>query len=101
MGSIGQYSGEKSIIRDVLIENVWMLNGQHGARLKTWAGPNVGYGEIDNVTFRGIWNGGNEQSVMLDSCYFNVSPPPPPLITLLLGQGRKRNTTCTMDLVMS
>jgi hypothetical protein len=28
MGSVGQYAGEKSFIRDVVIENVWLLNGQ-------------------------------------------------------------------------
>ncbi|KAK0636548.1 pectin lyase fold/virulence factor [Bombardia bombarda] len=73
MGSIGQYSGEKSFIRDVVIENMWMLNGQHGARLKSWAGPSVGYGFIDNVTFRNFWNANNEYSAFLDSCYFNIN----------------------------
>jgi galacturan 1,4-alpha-galacturonidase len=72
MGSIGQYSGEKSFIQDVVIENVWMLNGQHGARLKTWAGEGVGYGFIDNITFRNFWNGNNEYTAFLDSCYFNI-----------------------------
>ena len=42
MGSLGQYKGEYSYVQDVVIENVWMLNGQHGARIKTWAGPDVG-----------------------------------------------------------
>ncbi|OIW28660.1 exopolygalacturonase [Coniochaeta ligniaria NRRL 30616] len=73
MGSIGQYAGEKSIIEDVLIENVWLLNGQHGARLKTWAGPDVGYGYINNVTFRNFWNANNEYAAFLDSCYFNIN----------------------------
>lgn len=73
MGSIGQYAGEKSIIEDVVIENVWLLNGQHGARLKSWAGPNVGYGYINNVTFRNFWNANNEYAAFLDSCYFNAS----------------------------
>lgn len=52
MGSLGQYAGEKSFVQDVLIENVWLLNGDNGARIKTWAGPDVGYGFVDNVTFR-------------------------------------------------
>jgi galacturan 1,4-alpha-galacturonidase len=73
MGSVGQYAGEKSFIRDVVIENVWLLNGQHGARIKTWAGPTVGYGFVDNVTFRNFWNANNEYTAFLDSCYFNVS----------------------------
>lgn len=28
MGSLGQYAGEKSFVQDVVIENVWLLNGQ-------------------------------------------------------------------------
>jgi galacturan 1,4-alpha-galacturonidase len=52
IGSLGQYKGEKSFVKDVVIENVWLLNGQHGARIKTWAGPDVGYGFVDNITFR-------------------------------------------------
>ncbi|KAK4465891.1 exo-polygalacturonase [Cladorrhinum samala] len=73
MGSIGQYAGELSFIRDVVIQNVVMLNGQHGARLKSWAGPNIGYGFIDNVTFRNFWNANNEYTAFLDSCYFNIN----------------------------
>ena len=73
MGSIGQYAGEKSFIQNVHIENVWMLNGQHSARLKTWAGETAGYGFVDNVTFKNFWNGNNEYAAFLDSCYFNVS----------------------------
>lgn len=75
MGSVGQYAGEKSFIKDVVIENMWMLNGQHSARIKTWAGPNVGYGFVDNITFRNFWNANNEYAGFLDSCYFNASNP--------------------------
>lgn len=73
MGSIGEYSGELDYIENVLIENIWVLNGQLGARLKTWAGSGVGYGYINNVTFRNFWNANNQYSALLDSCYFNVS----------------------------
>ncbi|KAM0329271.1 hypothetical protein ACHAQA_004576 [Verticillium albo-atrum] len=73
MGSIGQYPGEKTFIQDVVIENVWMLNGQHSARLKSWAGEKVGYGFINNVTFRNFWNANNEYAAFLDSCYFQIN----------------------------
>jgi len=33
----------------------------------------VGYGFIDNVTFRNFWNADNEYAAFIDSCYFNVS----------------------------
>ncbi|KAI1081683.1 family 28 glycosyl hydrolase [Whalleya microplaca] len=72
IGSLGQYAGEMSFVQDVVIENVWMLNGQHGARLKTWAGPDVGYGFIDNITFRNFWQANNEYFAFIDSCYFNI-----------------------------
>lgn len=72
MGSIGQYAGELDYIEHVLIENVWIVNGQFGGRLKTWAGADVGYGYINNVTFRNFYNADNEYSAYLDSCYFNV-----------------------------
>lgn len=73
MGSIGQYAGELDYIEHVLIENVWIVNSQFGGRLKTWAGSDVGYGYINNVTFRNFYNADNEYSAYLDSCYFNVS----------------------------
>jgi len=72
MGSVGQYEGETSFIRDVLIENVWLLNGEQGARLKTWAGEHVGRGFIDNITFRNFWQANNQYAAFLDSCYFNI-----------------------------
>ena len=72
IGSLGQYKGEFSYVKDVVIENLWMLNGQHASRLKTWAGPDVGYGFIDNVTFRNFYGGNNEYTAFIDSCYFNI-----------------------------
>lgn len=72
MGSVGQYSGEKSFIQDDIIENVWLLNGDYGACIKTWAGKDVGYGFVDNVTFRNFWQANNEYTAFLDSCYFNI-----------------------------
>ncbi|EKD14049.1 uncharacterized protein L3040_007947 [Drepanopeziza brunnea f. sp. 'multigermtubi'] len=73
MGSIGQYSGVKDHIYNVHIENITMLNGEYGARLKSWAGQNVGYGFIDNVTFKNVYNYNNDVPIMLDACYFEVN----------------------------
>jgi hypothetical protein len=55
MGSIGEYTGEKSIIENVLMENIWLMNGANGARMKSWAGPGIGYGYINNITFRSVY----------------------------------------------
>lgn len=96
MGSLGQYEGEMSFIRDVVIENTWMLNGQHAARLKTWAGEGVGYGFIDNITFRNFWNANNEYNAFLDACYFNVSFNPSPLSLYAISpiRGATRRKYC-------
>ncbi|CCF36834.1 glycosyl hydrolase family 28 [Colletotrichum higginsianum] len=74
IGSLGQYPGEMSFVKDVHIENVWMLNGDYsGARIKTWAGPNVGYGFVDNITYKNFWVARMDYGIILDSCYFNIN----------------------------
>lgn len=73
MGSIGQYPGVKDFISNAWIENVTLLNGQNGARLKAWAGPNVGYGYMDNITYKDIIIENTDAPVVLDQCYFNIN----------------------------
>ncbi|KAL2163345.1 hypothetical protein VTH06DRAFT_5402 [Thermothelomyces fergusii] len=72
MGSIGQYPGVLDYIADAHIENVTLLGGQNGARLKAWAGPAVGYGYIRNVTYKDVRVEDTDAPVVLDQCYFNV-----------------------------
>ncbi|KAI9927295.1 hypothetical protein MW887_003682 [Aspergillus wentii] len=72
MGSIGQYSGVMDIIENAWIENVTLLNGQNGARLKAWAGQDVGYGRINNITYKNIHIENTDNPIVLDQCYFNV-----------------------------
>ncbi|KAL5362051.1 CobW domain protein [Aspergillus floccosus] len=72
MGSIGQYPGVMDIIEHVYIENVTLLNGENGARLKAWAGQNVGYGRINNITYKNIRIENTDNPVVLDQCYFNI-----------------------------
>ena len=73
MGSIGQYPGVLDYISNAYIKNVTLLNGQNGARLKAWAGPNVGYGYISNITYEDIHIENTDNPVVLDQCYFNVN----------------------------
>ncbi|KAG7293936.1 hypothetical protein NEMBOFW57_003997 [Staphylotrichum longicolle] len=73
MGSIGQYPGVKDFISNALLENITLLNGENGARLKAWAGPNVGYGYISNITYRDIHVENTDHPIVLDQCYFNVN----------------------------
>ncbi|KAF2757385.1 glycoside hydrolase family 28 protein [Pseudovirgaria hyperparasitica] len=73
MGSIGQYPGVKDYISNAYIKNVTLLNGQNGARLKAWAGPNVGYGYISNVTYEDVHIENTDNPIVLDQCYFNIN----------------------------
>ncbi|KAL4971489.1 putative exopolygalacturonase B [Aspergillus desertorum] len=72
MGSIGQYPGVLDIIEHAYIENVTLLNGENGARLKAWAGENVGYGRINNITYKDIYVENTDYPVVLDQCYFDI-----------------------------
>ncbi|KAL4802615.1 pectin lyase fold/virulence factor [Aspergillus unguis] len=72
MGSIGQYPGVLDIIEHAYIENVTLLNGQNGARLKAWAGEDVGYGRINNITYKNIHIENTDYPVVVDQCYFNL-----------------------------
>ncbi|KAK1148428.1 hypothetical protein N8T08_009431 [Aspergillus melleus] len=72
MGSIGQYPGVMDIIEHAYIENVTLLNGQNGARLKAWAGEDVGYGRINNITYKNIRIENTDSPLVLDQCYFNI-----------------------------
>jgi len=73
MGSIGQYPGVLDYIADAHIENVTLLNGENGARLKAWAGPDVGYGYIRNITYKDIHVENTDNPIVLDQCYFNIN----------------------------
>lgn len=73
MGSIGQYAGVEDFISNAWIENVTLLNGQNGARIKAWAGPDVGFGYVANVTYKDIRVENTDNPIVLDQCYFNVN----------------------------
>ncbi|PWW80808.1 Glycoside Hydrolase Family 28 protein [Tuber magnatum] len=73
MGSIGQYPGVMDIIENIYIQNVTMLNSRNGARLKAWAGSNVGYGRINNVTYEDFYVDNVDYPLILDQCYFNLN----------------------------
>ncbi|KAF6793347.1 glycosyl hydrolase family 28 (exopolygalacturonase) [Colletotrichum sojae] len=72
LGSLGQYEGEYVFVKDVVIENIWMLNGNNGARIKVWAGEHVATGFVDNITFRNFYSANDDWPIFLDSCYFNI-----------------------------
>ncbi|KAI6896728.1 glycoside hydrolase family 28 protein [Hortaea werneckii] len=72
MGSIGQYPGELDIIENIYAENVTMLHSSNGARVKTWAGEEVGYGYVRNITWKDFYVEDVDWPIVLDACYFNI-----------------------------
>ncbi|KAF1348778.1 glycoside hydrolase family 28 protein [Delphinella strobiligena] len=73
MGSVGQYPGVFDYISNAYIKNVTLLNGQNGARLKAWAGVDVGDGFIDNITYEDVYIENTDHPLVLDQCYFDVN----------------------------
>ncbi|KAF8806610.1 glycoside hydrolase family 28 protein [Phlegmacium glaucopus] len=69
VGSLGQYPGIYDIVENVLAKNINMTNAQNGARIKTFAGPNVGSGIVKNVTFEGFFETAVDHPIVIDQCY--------------------------------
>jgi hypothetical protein len=40
---------------------------------QAWAGPNVGFGKIDNVTYKDLRVENTDAPIVLDQCYFNIN----------------------------
>ncbi|OCL14463.1 glycoside hydrolase family 28 protein, partial [Glonium stellatum] len=72
-GGIGQYPGVLDYISNAHLENITLLNGPNGARLKAWAGKNVGYRYINNITYRDVHIENTDNPIILDQCYFNIN----------------------------
>jgi len=43
-----------------------MTNAQNGARIKAWAGPNVGSGIVKNITFENFFETAVDNPVVID-----------------------------------
>ncbi|KAF7353683.1 Protein kinase domain-containing protein [Mycena venus] len=69
VGSLGQFAGMFDIVENVTSTNVKMSNAQNGARIKAWAGPNVGSGIVKNVTFENFVEFNVDNPVVIDQCY--------------------------------
>lgn len=69
VGSLGQFAGMFDIVENVTATNVRMSNAQNGARIKAWAGPNVGSGIVKNVTFDMFIESNVDNPIVIDQCY--------------------------------
>ncbi|KAJ6546980.1 pectin lyase fold/virulence factor [Mycena capillaripes] len=66
VGSLGQFAGMFDIVENVTATNVIMSNAQNGARIKAWAGPNVGSGIVKNITFDMFIESNVDNPVVID-----------------------------------
>ncbi|PPQ93854.1 hypothetical protein CVT25_013563 [Psilocybe cyanescens] len=67
--SLGQFPGVFDIVENVLAKNVKMTKAQNGARIKAWAGPNVGSGIVKNITFENFFETAVDNPIVIDQCY--------------------------------
>jgi len=73
VGSLGQYPGEYDIVANVTSLNVRMANAENGARIKAFAGPNVGSGIVKNITFQNFVEENVDYPVIIDQCYMTAA----------------------------
>jgi len=69
VGSLGQFPGMFDIVENVTAVNIRMSNAQNGARIKAWAGNNVGGGVVKNVTFNSFVVNKVDNPIVVDQCY--------------------------------
>jgi len=74
VGSLGQFPGVFDIVQNVTSRNIKMTSAQNGARIKAWAGPNVGSGIVKNITFENFVESAVDHPVVIDQCYMTAAP---------------------------
>ncbi|ESK87991.1 glycoside hydrolase family 28 protein [Moniliophthora roreri MCA 2997] len=69
VGSLGQYPQYYDIVENVTAINIYIADAQNGARIKAWAGANVGSGIVRNITFTNFVVENVQNPVIIDQCY--------------------------------
>ncbi|EIM80548.1 glycoside hydrolase family 28 protein [Stereum hirsutum FP-91666 SS1] len=69
VGSLGQFAGVFDIVENVTSTNITMTNTENGARIKAWAGPDVGSGIVKNITFDHFFETKVDNPIIIDQCY--------------------------------
>lgn len=65
---------------DSFPRNIKMTSAQNGARIKAWAGPNVGSGIVKNITFENFVESKVDNPVVIDQVRTLVFTRPSPVI---------------------
>ena len=53
-----------------VVRNITMSNAQNGARIKAWAGPNVGGGIVKNITFQDFFETNVDNPLIVDQVLY-------------------------------
>ncbi|TDL18020.1 glycoside hydrolase family 28 protein [Rickenella mellea] len=69
VGSLGQFPGVFDVVENVTASHVRLSNVENGARIKAWAGPNVGSGIVRNITFKHFSETNSDNPLIIDQCY--------------------------------
>ncbi|KZV88954.1 pectin lyase-like protein, partial [Exidia glandulosa HHB12029] len=69
VGSLGQYPQFFDIAENIVVRDVSISNAQNGARIKVWAGPGVGSGRVNNVTYENVVVNNVDNPLIFDQCY--------------------------------
>jgi len=69
VGSLGQYPQFFDIAQDIHVQNVVLSNTQNGVRVKVFAGPGVGSGMVNRVTYENIVVENVDNPLIFDQCY--------------------------------
>ncbi|KAJ3344481.1 hypothetical protein HDU83_005151 [Entophlyctis luteolus] len=77
VGSLGQYSDQYDIVKNIYVYNVQMNNAENGARIKVWPGATGGYGtgggsgHVQNITYDTftVSNVASKKDIVLTQCY--------------------------------
>jgi galacturan 1,4-alpha-galacturonidase len=79
VGSLGQYSGERDNVENVLVYNISMSNASDGARIKVWPGVSSalsgdlqgggGTGLVKNVTYDSMYIKNVDYAIEVTQCY--------------------------------
>ncbi|KAG7451641.1 glycoside hydrolase family 28 protein [Guyanagaster necrorhizus] len=69
VGSLGQYAGIFDIVENITATDISMSNAENGARIKAWAGSDVGSGIVKNITFANFEVSNVDNPIVIDQCY--------------------------------
>lgn len=75
-----------------------MSNAQNGARIKAWAGPNVGGGIVKNITFDGFIESKVDNPLIIDQVCLSLDRPDRIIYYFPIVLHDKRHSLCSIPI---